>query len=204
MSNSWEFDHLKSFGYDGLIIDPPTRFEVRSEKGLAKSPQAQYDTMSWDDLGSLPVQDLCRGDALVMLWACWPTLQQSLKLMDDWGFRYVTGGSWHKKTKHGKTQMGTGYRLRSATEPYLIGTLGAPSTANNVRNIINEFGFDEIEAENLGHSRKPDAQYAYMEQLLPGHLALAELFSRKSHPGWDSWGLEAGKFDEDIADGTSS
>lgn len=45
------------------------------------------------------------------------------------------------------------------------------------------------------HSRKPEEAYTWCEQYLPGALRRVELFSRTSRPGWDTWGLEAGKFD---------
>lgn len=193
---TWPFDPYPPMSYDVILADPATRFETWSTAGEGKSPQAHYDTMTWDELAALPVSTLGRGDCILMMWACWPTLRQSLKLMEDWGFRYVTGGSWHKRTKHGKTNFGPGYRLRSATEPFLIGTLGNPQTAKNVRGIIDAA---EIDAENLGHSRKPDDQYELCERLAPRAVRYIELFSRRSREGWDHWGLEAGKFDGAVA-----
>jgi N6-adenosine-specific RNA methylase IME4 len=189
---TWPFLPFPALSYDVIIADPATRFETWGVAGEGKSPQAQYDTMTWEELAALPVSQLARGDAILFLWACWPTLRQSMDLMDKWGFRYVTGGSWHKRTKHGKTNFGTGYRLRSATEPFLIGTLGNPMTAKNIRNIIDAA---EIDSENFGHSRKPDDQYEMCELLCPRALKFIELFSRKSRDGWDHWGLETGKYD---------
>lgn len=94
--------------------------------------------------------------------------------------------------RHGKTNFGTGYRPRSATEPYLIGTLGNPKTAKNIRNIIDAA---EIDSENIGHSRKPPDQYEMLEHLCTASTRRVELFSRKSADGWDAWGNECGKFD---------
>lgn len=190
----WPFQSLTPLSYDVLIADPATRFETYSAAGQSKSPDAHYETMSWDDLGALPVSKLGRGDTLLMLWACWPTLRESIALMEQWGFRYVTGGAWHKRTKHGKSAFGTGYVLRSASEPYLIGTLGSPATARNVRNIIETEQLHVIDAEARGHSRKPDEQYDYCERLCPRALRFAELFARQSWPGWDGWGNETDKF----------
>lgn len=52
------------------------------------------------------------------------------------------------------------------------------------------------------HSRKPDEQYDRIERLLgltePGDKI--ELFARQSWPGWDSWGLETGRFDADVTE----
>ena len=150
----------------------------------------------------MPVSQLCRGDAYLFLWACWPTLMQSMRLLEAWGFRYVTGGAWHKRTKHGKTAFGNGYVLRSASEPYLIGKLGKPKSATNVRNIIEtveDEHLDVIDAATRGHSRKPDLQYDYCQRLAPEAQRFVELFATQRWPGWDAWGNQIGKFDEAAA-----
>lgn len=191
----WPFPDLSPLSYDLILADPATRFETWGAAGEEKSPQAQYDTMSWADLAAMPVSQLGRGDTILFMWACWPTLRQSIELMDAWGFRYVTGGAWHKRTKHGKSAFGTGYVMRSASEPFLIGALGSPMTANNVRNIIETEDLAIIDAEARGHSRKPDAQYELCERLVPRAVRFVELFARQRRPGWDAWGNEIGKFD---------
>ncbi len=196
---TWPFDGLAPLSYDVILADPATRFETWSTAGEGKSPQAQYDTMTWDELETLDVARLGRGDAILFLWACWPTLRESIALMDAWGFRYVTGGAWHKRSKHGKTAFGTGYVLRSACEPYLIGTLGSPLTARNVRNIIETEDLEVIDAVARGHSRKPDEQYDYCNRLAPRALRFVELFARQRWPGWDVWGKETDKFEADAA-----
>lgn len=194
---TWPFGDLAPLSFDVVLADPATRFQTYSAAGQGKSPDAHYSTMSWEELSAMPVQQLARGDAILFLWACWPTLRQSIDLMDAWGFRYVTGGAWHKRTKHGKSAFGTGYVLRSATEPYLIGTLGSPLTAKNVRGVIETEDLDIIDAEARGHSRKPDEQYAYCRALAPRALRFVELFARQRwhEDGWEAWGNEMNKFE---------
>lgn len=193
MTPAWPFGDLKPLSFDVILADPPWHFNLYSSAGVAKSPQAQYATMSAEAIKALPVADLGRGDCLLMMWACWPSLPLAMSVLDAWGFRYVTGGSWHKRTRHGKSNFGCGYRLRSATEPFLIGTLGNPTTAKNIRNLIDAA---EIDSENRGHSRKPDEQYTMLEALCPRALGFVELFARQTKPGWSAWGNEVGKFDK--------
>jgi N6-adenosine-specific RNA methylase IME4 len=107
----------------------------------------------------------------------------------------VTGGAWHKRTRHGKSAFGTGYRLRSATEPFLLGTLGNPETVKNIRNVIETEDLDIIDAERRQHSRKPDEQYQLCERIMPRAVRHVELFARQARPGWDAWGNEIGKFE---------
>ena len=52
---TWPFGHLPMFGFDVIVADPPTRFELYSEKGNRKSASRHYSTMSWQDLAALPV-----------------------------------------------------------------------------------------------------------------------------------------------------
>lgn len=192
--SDWPFGSIPPLSFDVILADPATRFETWSNAGENKSPQAQYETMSWEQLQAMPVSHLGRGDAMLFLWACWPTLRESIALMEAWGFRYVTGGAWHKRTRHGKTAFGTGYVLRSASEPFLIGTLGSPLTANNIRGVIESEDLDVIDAAVRGHSRKPDEQYDFCRRLNPRALKFIELFARQRQPGWEAWGNEVDKF----------
>ena len=104
----WPFGAaIAPLSYDVILADPATRFETFSPKGEEKSPQAHYPTMTWEELEALPVGQLGRGDALLVLWACWPTLRQSLALMDAWGFKFVTGGTYGYHDRLQPTLSGT-------------------------------------------------------------------------------------------------
>lgn len=185
---TWPFGTLPSFTYEVIMADPPWAFELRSERGEAKSAQAQYACMPLADIKALPVGHLARGDAWLWLWATYPMLPQGIETMNAWGFSYVTGGAWVKRGETGKLAFGTGYVLRSCAEPFLLGRVGNPPTCSkSVRNIL--------EAPRREHSRKPDTAYGMAEQLF-GPARRLDLFSRESRPGWDAYGFEAGKFDE--------
>ncbi|MBH9536905.1 MT-A70 family methyltransferase [Novosphingopyxis sp. YJ-S2-01] len=192
------FDEITPLSYSMILADPPWSFGLRSAKGKARSPAAHYSTMSFEALQALDVARLGQGDCLLFMRACWPSRPQALETMKAWGFRYVTGGSGHKLTRHGKSVFGTGYVLRSATEPFLIGTLGSPATARNVRNVIVEaIDGAGIDAERREHSRKPDCQYEIRERLVPTAARRIELFARTRRCGWDCWGNETDKFAAD-------
>lgn len=183
----WPFGTLPPFGFDMLMVDPPWSFALRSDKGEAKSAQAQYACMSLDAIKALPVAQLARGDAFLWLWATNPMLPQALDVMAAWGFTFTTSGTWVKTTSGGKIAFGTGYVLRCASEPFLIGKFGHPRAGRSVRSVI----FGPVRE----HSRKPDEAYDAAEALMPAALRRADLFSRESRPGWTAWGNEAGHFD---------
>lgn len=183
---AWPFTGLAPMAYDLIMADPPWRFDLWSDAGEEKSPQAQYATMDLAAIQALPVADLARRDSLLWLWATFPLLPQALTVLAAWRFRYVTGGVWAKRTVHDKAAFGTGYVLRSSCEPFLIGKVGEPKTTRSVRNLVA--------GPLREHSRKPDEAYAAAEALMPGAIR-ADLFARQRRPGWDGWGNELGKFD---------
>lgn len=187
---TWPFGNLQMFGYDLIMADCPWTFELYSDKGEKKSAQAQYDTMSIDELKALPVDQLASGDAVLFMWATWPLLPQAMEVMAAWKFAYVSGGVWHKKTRNGLTAFGTGYRLRSASEPWLLGIIGNPETSRAHRNVI--------EGLIREHSRKPEEAYQWAESYMP-NARRADLFARQSRAGWDGWGNELTKFDTETA-----
>lgn len=198
---NWPFGHLMPFKYGAILADPPQKYTLWSEAGHGKSPEAHYKTMTMEDMARLPVADLAGPDCYLFQWSTWPHLKQSMWLMEEWGFEYVTGGSWIKRTKTGKLAFGPGYIQRSSCEPYLIGKIGAPQIANrSERNVIDApldpaTIPDKIEALRREHSRKPPEMRQMIERLLPQSF-YCELFAREPWGGHDVWGNETDKFAE--------
>lgn len=197
-------------GFGLIMADPPWSYEMRSDKGYAKAPEAQYQTMGLAEIKALPVEALAAPDCLLWLWAVNPQLPQALEVLAAWGFTFKTAGTWLKRSRHGKVNFGTGYILRSSNEPFLIGTRGNPKTTRGTRSAVIShgegftdavdcsdffcpFGTVTIEAAVREHSRKPDEAFSACEELMPEARKL-ELFSRTDRPGWITWGDEAGKF----------
>lgn len=173
-------------GFDLIMADPPWSYEMRSEKGYGRAPDAHYTTMPLDDIKRLPVEVLAAPNCLLWLWSVGPMLPQALEVIAAWGFTFKTAGSWAKVGDSGKQAFGTGYLLRNAGEPFLIATRGNPKTTRKVRSVII--------APVREHSRKPDAAFQAAETLMPDARRL-ELFSRQTRPGWSVWGNEVAKFE---------
>lgn len=180
------FDGLPLLHYRLIMADPPWSFDNWSAAGEGKNAKAHYACMDVAAITALPVGHLASRDCILWLWATNPMLPQALEVMATWGFTFKTGGHWVKRTSGGKLAFGTGYILRSAGEPFLIGTMGNPETSRSVRSVI--------EGVAREHSRKPEEAFAAAETLVPGPYL--ELFSRERRPGWDSWGDEVSKFGE--------
>jgi N6-adenosine-specific RNA methylase IME4 len=197
----WPFDPLSPFAYDVAMIDPPWPWAAYSTKGLTKSPEAQYKTMSFDEIGALPVGDLMAPSGVLFVWCTWPLIAQQSAVVARWGFQVKSGGSWVKRTPSKKLRWGTGYLLRSVCEPFLIATLPASGFrgSREINLIETEFGEGTvIDGVAREHSRKPEEAYALIERIMAGKR-FADVFSRQTRPGWSSWGNEANKFDADPA-----
>lgn len=188
---TWPFGNLRMFGYRVIYLDPPWRFLNWSEKGEGKNPVAHYDCMTIEQLRELPVGDLGAPDSAMFMWATAPMLDVALDLMRHYGFQFKTSGAWAKQSSTGKRwSFGPGYILRSAEEPFIIGTVGNPEIkSHSERNLIV--------APVREHSRKPDDAVRKIEALWDGPYV--ELFARTERPGWASWGNETDKFEAEAA-----
>lgn len=183
----WPFDPLMPMKYGAILADWPAAYKMRSAKGHGKSPEAHYPTMTEAEMAAMPVGHLASRHCALFMWSTWPHLEQSLRIMRAWGFVYKTGGSWTKLTPSGKRAFGTGYILRSSTEPFLVGTIGEPAfRSKSIRNLI--------ESLRREHSRKPPEIRTMIDRLLPDVFG-CELFAREPWPGREVWGNETHKFE---------
>jgi len=176
--------------FDLIMADPPWRFATRSSKGIThKGAGGHYRTLPLSEIMDLPVADLAAPDCLLWLWATNPLLPQAFEVLADWGFTFKTAGHWCKTTSRGGLAFGTGYILRCAGEPFLIGTRGRPRNTRSTRSVVM--------GQVREHSRKPEAAYAAAEALMPDARRL-DMFSRQQRSGWTAFGDEVGKFDEPL------
>ena len=189
---NWPFDLLCPMRYGAILADPPWPYEMRSAKGHGRSPEAHYATMPIEEIKALPVHRLAGPDCLLFLWSTWPHLPVALEVIEAWGFTYKTGGSWTKRARNGRAAIGTGYLLRSSTEPFLIATIGSPEIRD--RSIRNH-----IDALRREHSRKPPEAREMLRKLLP-HAWACELFATEDWSEGETWAPKAHAWRE-AADG---
>lgn len=179
------FDTFPNRRYAAIMADPPWDFGNWSTKGRRKNPSRHYRCMDQNAIKNMPVWRLAAADCLLWLWATNPMLPQAIETLAAWGFEFKTAGHWVKTTKSGGLAMGTGYVLRSAGEPFLIGVRGRPKIrSRSVRSVLL--------AQRREHSRKPDDAYEAMRRLVEGPYL--ELFGRQPRDGWTVWGDEADRF----------
>jgi len=165
--------------FDIILADPPWPYYLP----LRGAPDAHYKTMSLEDICSLEVegvsiQEKIADNAILFLWATNPQNKVAHRVIESWGFTYVTNMAWVKD------RWGTGYYLRGKHELLLIAKRGdIPPPIEEVRpsSVLN--------APVREHSRKPDEVYDMIEKMYPNRRYL-ELFARNVREGWTAWGLE--------------
>lgn len=171
-----------------ILADPPWRFDNRTGKVAPEHRRLRrYETLSLEEIKSLPVADFIADPAHCYLWVPNALLPQGLEVMDAWGFRYKSNLIWHKVRKDGGSDgRGVGFYFRNVTEVLLFGVRGKNArTLDAGRRQVNLFA-----ARKKEHSRKPEDQYTIIESCSRGPFL--ELFARGGQPEkWTLWGNEA-------------
>ncbi len=184
-SNLLEVAGDKSFGT--ILADPPWQFQNRTGKVAPEHKRLnRYGTMRLDEICALPVEQIAADPAHLYLWVPNALLPEGLKVMEAWGFRYVSNIIWHKIRKDGGSDgRGVGFYFRNVTEVLLFGVRGKNArTLDAGRSQVNM-----IQSRKREHSRKPDEQYKLIEECSWGPRI--ELFSRGARRGWTVWGNQA-------------
>lgn len=170
-----------------ILADPPWRFINRTGKMAPEHRRlTRYDTMTTDEICSLPVEQIAADPAHLYLWAPNALLAEGLRVMNAWGFQYKSNIIWHKVRKDGGSDgRGVGFYFRNVTEIILFGVRGknARTLAAGRRQV------NWIATRKREHSRKPDEQYEIIEACSWGPRL--ELFSRGARKGWACWGNQA-------------
>lgn len=164
--------------YQVLYADPPWRYE--HSKTESRDIENQYPTMSLQEICDLPVSDVTDDDAALFLWTTSPKLQESMQVLDAWGFTYRTCAVWDK------ARMGMGYYYRQQHELLLVATKGSPGVpepANRPPSVLRE-------KRDQKHSVKPQTVADQIEAMYPQARRI-ELFARAARNGWDVWGNQA-------------
>jgi site-specific DNA-methyltransferase (adenine-specific) len=190
-----------------IHADPPWAYDNfgQAKHGAARSAYGDAsELMTLDDLAAIPVHKWAGDDAVLVLWATWPKLDEALALIELWGFGYVTGFPWVKTVpSSGEVRCGIGFWTQSTSEIVLIARTGAltrKEAAPRVRGLLvgEEAVFyaplpkhTDQDGEESTHSAKPIEVHEWIEKTIPGPYL--ELFARRPREGWTTWGHELGQ-----------
>lgn len=173
-----------------IYADPPWRFKIFSPKGLERTPDQKYPTLTYDQIkdfrvGTQTVLEIAAKKAALFLWCTSSNVHLALSVMEAWGFEFKSSAVWVKW--NGKLQTGTGLVFRNGHELLLYGTRGAmPGPQWQPPSV---FMFPRGE-----HSAKPPEIRRAIEKMYPDFDAKTrcELFTReKNLKGWTGFGFES-------------
>jgi N6-adenosine-specific RNA methylase IME4 len=160
-----------------LYMDPPTKFEAGDSD---RSTENHYPTMDEEQLAKLPIGELATADAVLFIWTTVPWLRKTIRLIEGWGFEYVSEYAWDK------VKISTGFWNRNRHENLIVATRGRIPAPD--RTLLEDSLYSEARTE---HSAKPDFFRAMIGRYYP-ELPKVELFPRGLLPeNWHGWGNEA-------------
>ena len=180
-------DSLRDGRFGTVLADPPWRFVNRTGKVAPEHRRlSRYPTMDLPEICALPVAEHLEDRAHCYLWVPNALLPEGLQVLSAWGFEYKSNIVWHKVRKDGGSDgRGVGFYFRNVTELLLFGTRGRSArTLAPGRRQVNM-----LQTRKREHSRKPDEQYALIEECSWGPYL--ELFGRGLRDGWTVWGNQA-------------
>jgi N6-adenosine-specific RNA methylase IME4 len=166
--------------YRTIVADPPWHYgrsgRLHSFKIRRTVGAMPYDTLSVDEIASLPIGDLAAANAHLYMWTTQKYLRDSFAIVEQWGFRYSKLLTWCKPP----TGFTMGDTYGNASEFVLFGIRGSVKSNKRVPRDWFEW------PRKGGHSAKPEAFLDLVEQVSPGPYL--ELFARRDRLGWDTWG----------------
>lgn len=165
--------------YDIIYADPPWRYQDKTCEGACAK---HYNTMSVEEICALPVANLAAKDCTLFMWATYPQMQEALKVIAAWGFKYKTiAFQWVKLNRNVKLNnftiatvqdilhkacfFGLGRWTRGNTECCLLATKGKPHRENNA---VSQLIFAPL----TKHSSKPPEARDRIKTLLGGVCTL--------------------------------
>lgn len=167
--------------YKTIYADPPW-YEAGGGK-IKRGADKHYPLMKTTEIEALPVKNLIHPDGChLYLWATNNHLMDAFKVMEAWGFEYVTMITWIKD------KIGLGQYFRGITEHCLFGVTHKRLPYKMRVDDTRAQGVTGFYAPKTIHSKKPEKMRQMIEDVSysPG----IELFAREESNGWDCWGNE--------------
>ena len=159
--------------FSTIVIDPPWDWSDEGDQDQLGRARPDYKTMTIDQLMDLkiPADDDCH----LYLWVTNRSLPKAFRLLERWGFRYITCLTWVKPS------FGMGNYFRGQTEHVLFGVRGSlPLKRKDAGTVFH------ADRGSGGHSSKPVGFLSLVESCSPGPYL--EMFSRSERPGWVAFG----------------
>jgi N6-adenosine-specific RNA methylase IME4 len=162
--------------FSTIVVDPPWDWGDEGDGNQFGRAKHQYKSWSIEQIEALPVLKLADKDCHLYLWITNRSMPKGFRLLDAWGFRFVTILTWPKPS------FGMGNYFRGQTEHVLFGVRGSLELKRkNASTLLPTW-----KRGPGGHSSKPPEFLEFAESCSPGPYL--EMFSRSKRKGWSSWG----------------
>lgn len=160
--------------FQTIVIDPPWDWGDEGDVNQFGRAKPDYHTMPIEDIEKLPVGKIADDNCHLYLWVTNRSLPKAFRLIESWGFRYITCLTWVKP------YFGMGNYFRGSTEQVLFAVKGSQLLK---RKDVGTY-FEAPRGE--GHSAKPEEFYKLVESCSYGPYI--DIFGRKKRDGWSVWG----------------
>jgi len=180
--------------YSIIYADPAWKFGSRlangnDKNGIVNLKQVKigdnYTVMTTKEICELPIKEIADDDCALFIWTTDAHLEDCMKVINAWGFKYKTVAfTWLKKEKSGVQSCYIGYWTTKCGEICLLATKGNMSKHLKKRNVRQL-----VEATRGKHSEKPNEVRKRIVEMF-GDIPKVELFARQNFEGWDAWGNE--------------
>lgn len=180
--NAEKIEHLSSpleaqGLFQTIVIDPPWDWGDEGDVNQMGRAKPDYHTMPIEEIEKMPVGKIADKNCHLYLWVTNRSLPKAFRLIDAWGFRYVTCITWVKPS------IGMGNYFRGDTEQVLFAVKGSqPLKRHDVGTHFEAKRGDR-------HSAKPDEFYTLVESC--SYAPFIDIFGRKGRERWTVWGENA-------------
>jgi site-specific DNA-methyltransferase (adenine-specific) len=180
--------------YNVIYADPAWRFsqginrrkDIREKFGTNEELSIQYPTISDKEIIELNVADYADDNCVLFVWTTDAHLEVAIKAINNWGFKYKTVAfTWNKRR---------GFMGKWTVKQCEICLLATKGTAHKLLKSFKEKSY--LEENKTEHSKKPNEFRKRIERMF-GDVPKLEMFARTRAEGWDAWGNETDKFEEE-------
>lgn len=181
--------------YDLILADPPWEQSKGGKKDVRPNSSGEsldYQVCSLDEITDhlLQATKLCDNEnSILFMWTIDKYLFEAQSIGEQLGYKLHARLIWNKVTG-----IPAAFTVRFGHEYLLYMYKGnlIPVDKNERGKIHTVFTEPVVK-----HSMKPDISYKIIERLYP-NLRKLELYARRERYGWDCWGNEVGKSQNEI------
>ncbi|KAJ6238975.1 mt-a70 family protein [Anaeramoeba flamelloides] len=177
-----DFNKLKKYtdNFDAIVMDPPWR--LAQTKTVRRGVHLGFGTMSFNQIHDMNLKKLS-SKGMIFVWTVNFYYPQTIKLIENWGYKFFESFCWLKVSNTNRTFKGNGYAFQHSKEHCIIGIKGNPK--------LNIELVNSLISPRKGQSRKPEKLYEIIKSIFPDGIFL-EIFARRNNlrDGFLSVGLE--------------